>query len=138
MTDARQAATDTVEVALAVPLRDGRLLVARRAPGSHLEGVWEFPGGKIRPDEQPSHAAERELREETALVATDVEPLVVVVHEYPECTVRLHVFLARDPQGEVEPDAPREVAWKTLDELQDLEMPAANAQILRALHWRLR
>ncbi len=127
-----------LEVALALPLRDGRLLVARRGPGSHLAGVWEFPGGKIAGDEAPPEAARRELREETGLVAAEVEPLLVFVHEYPEHSVRLHVFLAREPQGQVMLDGPRAWAWKTRAELAALEMPAANAQILRALSWRLR
>ncbi|MCZ6745590.1 MAG: NUDIX domain-containing protein, partial [Acidobacteria bacterium] len=34
-------------VAVALVMRSGRVLLARRAPGSHLEGFWEFPGGKI-------------------------------------------------------------------------------------------
>ena len=47
------------------------------------------------------------------------------------------LFLARDPEGEVRVDTGRESAWKTLAELHELPMPPANAQILRALHWRL-
>jgi len=129
--------SSTVDVALAVAVVDGRLLVARRAPGSHLEGEWEFPGGKIAPGEEPSAAACRELREETGLVAAETEPLVVVVHEYSDRSVRLHAFVVRDPAGKVTIDEPREWAWKRLDELSASEMPAANASILRALRWRL-
>jgi len=61
----------------------------------------------------------------------------VVVHEYPEHPVRLHVFLARDPVGRPRIDGGRAWAWRRLDELEELEMPPANAQILRALRWRL-
>ena len=135
MRDEKKAASRTVEVALALPLVDGRLLVACRAPGTHLAGAWEFPGGKIADGEEPAAAARRELEEETGLVAGDLEPLVVVVHEYPERTVRLHVFLVREPQGEVTIGS---WGWKTPDELRRLEMPAANAEILRALRWRMR
>jgi 8-oxo-dGTP diphosphatase len=133
--DENETASRRVEVALALPLVDGRLLVARRAPGTHLAGSWEFPGGKIAEGEEPAAAARRELEEETGLVACELEPLVVVVHEYPDRTVRLHVFLVREPQGEVTTDA---WGWKTPDELRRLETPAANAEILRALRWRLR
>jgi len=135
--DEKQTASRTVEVALALPLVDGRLLVARRAPGQHLEGAWEFPGGKIADGEEPAAAARRELEEETGLVARDLEPLVVVVHEYPERTVRLHVFLVRETRGEVTIDEVRAWGWKTPDELRGLEMPAANTEILNALRWRL-
>ncbi len=129
--------SDFLDVALAIPILDGKLLVARRAAGSPLEGAWEFPGGKVEPGEEPATAAGRELEEETGLVARDLEPLLVLVHEYPERSVRLHVFLVREPRGRVCMDRPREWAWKSLAELSQLEMPAANVRILGALRWRV-
>ena len=128
---------ERIEVALALPLREGRLLVARRQAGLHLAGRWEFPGGKVQPGEDPAAAARRELREETGLEAGSLEPLVVVLHEYPDRALRLHAFLARDPQGDVRLDVDREWAWMTLDELGRAELPEANRQMLRALRWRI-
>ncbi len=129
--------SDRLDVALAIPILDGKLLVMRRAAGSHLEGTWEFPGGKVEGGETPAAAAGRELEEETGLRAPDLEPLLVLVHEYPERSVRLHVFLVREPGGTVNMDGSREWAWKSLAELSEVEMPAANARILRALRWRM-
>jgi 8-oxo-dGTP diphosphatase len=128
---------DPLDVSLAIPVVGGKLLVARRAAGSHLEGAWEFPGGKVRAGETPETAATRELLEETGLGAGDLEPLLVLVHEYPERSVRLHVFLARRPSGEVSRNGPQEWGWMSLRELSQLEMPAANTRILSALRWRL-
>jgi len=127
----------SIEIALAIPYRDAGFLVARRVEGSHLAGLWEFPGGKVEPGEAPDDAARRELTEETGLEAGQLEPLIVVLHDYDGLPLRFHVFLARDPVGQVRPDVPREFAWKTYDQLQQLEMPAANQQILRALRWRI-
>ena len=121
-----------VDIALAIPLREGKLLVARRPGGVHLEGCWEFPGGKIRPGEDPETAARRELEEETGLRAGELEPLVIVVHDYAEMPLRFHVFLAREARGEPR----REWAWKSYAELKQLDMPEANRQMLRALRWR--
>ncbi len=126
-----------LDVALALPVRAEKLLVARRAEGAHLAGFWEFPGGKLRDGEDPAAAAIRELAEETGLVARALEPLTVLVHEYPDRSLRLHVFLARDPGGEVRMDVAREWAWKSLGQLADLRMPPANEPILRALRWRI-
>jgi 8-oxo-dGTP diphosphatase len=129
--------SDRLDVALAIPVVDGRMLVTRRPPGTHLAGTWEFPGGKVEPAEEPEAAARRELEEETGLIANGLEPLLVTLHEYPERTVRLHVFLAREPRGAVHMKASCEWAWNSLAEVRELPMPEANAQILSALRWRL-
>ena len=126
----------TVDVALAVPVKSGKLLVARRPAGGHLAGQWEFPGGKVDPGEQPEGTARRELQEETGLTVTELEPLLVFVYEYPDRSLRLHAYLARDPRGAL-CEGPQEWSWKSLAELRDLEMPPANEQILRALRWRI-
>ena len=125
-----------IDVALAIPLRAGRYLVARRAVEQHLGGTWEFPGGKVEAGEDPAAAAVRELAEETGLVAGIIEPLAVLVHDYRELPLRLHAFLAREPAGEPRLDGDREWAWKSYEELLALDMPAANAPLLKALGWR--
>lgn len=122
----------TVDVALAIVLRERRVLVARREPGSHLEGLWEFPGGKIEAGEEPHDAALRELREETGLVGSEAEPLNIFHYAYPDRDVRLHAFVVRDAVGE-----PRRFEWVEAKALEALPMPEANRAILRALAWRL-
>jgi 8-oxo-dGTP diphosphatase len=122
-----------LEVALALPIRDGRVLVARRRAGVHLGGYWEFPGGKIGAGEEPEVAARRELREETGLIAGKLESLLVFVHDYPERPIRFHVFLAHEPQGEPRLERRTEWAWKRGDELRELRMPPANARITESL-----
>ncbi len=129
--------SERVEVALAVAMRSGKILVARRAAGSHLEGLWEFPGGKIASGESPAAAAARELREEAALEGGAFEPLTVFVHSYPDRRITIHAFLVREPRGEVRTDGDRPWGWVDSDELAALPMPEANRAILRALAWRL-
>jgi 8-oxo-dGTP diphosphatase len=55
-----------IEVACAVIVKDGKVLIAQRGPGRD-EGYWEFPGGKKMSGETIFKAAERELREELGL-----------------------------------------------------------------------
>ena len=45
-----------VDVVAAVVERGGRYLITRRLEGTHLAGLWEFPGGKTLPGESPEDA----------------------------------------------------------------------------------
>ncbi len=132
-----RAGTSAIDIALAVPVRAGKILVSRRAHNVHLGGTWEFPGGKVEPGEHPDAAARRELVEETGLDAARLDPLTVLVHDYPDRSLRLHVFVAHDIAGDVRVDGGREWAWLRLEDIEALEMPDANVQILRALRWRV-
>lgn len=65
--------------AYAVCVEDGRLLLARIAPGYTVgfDGWWTLPGGGIEHGEDPRDAAVRELAEETGLIGEVVELLDV-------------------------------------------------------------
>ena len=62
-------------VMAAVVVRDGKYMICKRGPGRRLEGVWEFPGGKLEPGETPEQGLERELREELG-IETRVEGIL--------------------------------------------------------------
>ena len=85
---------DSIVVAAAVIERDDAFLLTRRLKGTHLEGTWEFPGGKCEPDETPEACLVREIREELAVEASLGELLLVTRHAYPERSVELHFFRA--------------------------------------------
>ncbi|MFC0681737.1 (deoxy)nucleoside triphosphate pyrophosphohydrolase [Lysobacter korlensis] len=53
-----------MRVVAAVITQNGRILACRRAPGRAAAGKWEFPGGKVDPDESPEAALAREIQEE--------------------------------------------------------------------------
>lgn len=79
------------------------MLVAQRPPGSWREGWWEFPGGKIEPGEADEAALSRELLEEIGITVQRVVHLGSFVHEYPERTVEILLWLvpgfAGEPRG---------------------------------------
>jgi len=75
---------DPVVVAAAVIERNDAFLLTRRLKGTHLEGTWEFPGGKCEPGETPETGLAREILEELAAGVVVGDRLLVTRHAYPE------------------------------------------------------
>jgi len=122
----------TILVAAAVIERDGRYLITRRQPGVHLAGHWEFPGGKCEPDETLHMCLCRELREELNVGVTVGDVLLRTTHDYPERRVELH-FVRCALEGEPAPQLGQEMRWTPREELNALEFPAADAELIRIL-----
>lgn len=122
----------TMVVTAAVIERDGRFLVTRRQRGVHLEGYWEFPGGKCDPGETLIACLARELREELAVDAAIGEKMFATTHAYPERTVELHFFRC-DIQGEPEPQIGQEMRWVPRNELRGLAFPPADSKLIDLL-----
>lgn len=124
--------TAPVVVAAAVIERDGCVLLTRRLKGTHLAGCWEFPGGKCEPGESIVDCLARELREELAVEARIGPEILATRHEYPERTVELH-FLECSIDGTPTPQLGQEMRWSRRDELASLDLPPADADLVRLL-----
>jgi 8-oxo-dGTP diphosphatase len=122
----------TIVVTAAVVERDGRFLVTRRQKGVHLEGFWEFPGGKCDADETHADCLARELREELDATARIGVEIVTITHAYPDRQVELH-FLRCELEGEPRPQLGQDMRWVTREELTTLEFPPADAELIRLL-----
>jgi len=122
----------TIVVTAAVIERDGRLLVTRRQKGVHLEGFWEFPGGKCDAGETLDACLVRELREELDVDATIGAEVFTTTHRYPERCVELH-FLRCVLACEPRPLLGQEMRWVARAELASLEFPPADAELIRIL-----
>ena len=120
-------------VAVGIVGSEGRFLVLRRPQGAHLEGLWEFPGGKLEPGESPEAGLRRELREETGIEFKEAVLLSTAEHEDADRTVILHFFLCVDPDIAALRAPGREARWATIRELRALPTPPANRRILEIL-----
>lgn len=100
---------------------DGRFLVLRE-PGRPF---WNFPGGKVEPNEKPADAAARELREETSIDApvTSLELIAHDVYDVLGTPWEGFFFFAHEATGECVPeraDPPVEWLWITSAEMVGL------------------
>lgn len=124
-----------VHVAVAVIVRNGRVLIARRPEHVHQGGLLEFPGGKVEQEETVQQALVREIAEETGLrvPSESLQPVIGIRHDYGDKRVFLDVWETDRAEGEPEGREGQPIEWRSPSELSDRDFPAANRPIIRAL-----
>lgn len=110
---------------------EGAVLATRRPEGKHLAGLWEFPGGKVEPKEDPEAALRREILEELALRVGELQPMEPVLHRYAFGAIRLLPFLSHGTR----PQSIRllehsEYRWVTPRTWADLDWAPADLPVL--------
>jgi 8-oxo-dGTP diphosphatase len=123
-----------VHVAAAAIFNDsGRLLISRRPVHVHQGDLWEFPGGKLEPDESVEHGLHRELYEELGIRVQAARPLIRVSHDYHDKSVLLDVWRVDNFTGTALGCEGQAIEWVSIDALGDYRFPAANTPILKAV-----
>jgi 8-oxo-dGTP diphosphatase len=128
----QRSAAFTVVVTAAVIERDGRFLVTKRQRGVHLEGLWEFPGGKCEAGEDLRSCLLRELKEELGVAARIGDEILMTTHAYEDRRVELH-FIGCELLGSPTPQIGQEMRWVPRAELAALQFPPADAELIRLL-----
>jgi 8-oxo-dGTP diphosphatase len=119
-------------VAALVRDSDGRVLLSRRRPDQPMGNLWELPGGKVEPGEDPRDALAREIVEELGCGGRVGRVDDVVFHRYPAFDLVMLVY-------EVELDGtPRavevaEVAWVAPRDLLGYEVLPADVPLVERL-----
>ena len=115
-------------VACALIDADGRVLLAKRPPGRPLAGLWEFPGGKVEPDETPETALIRELEEELGIRVSlkCLAPFTFASHGYEAFHLLMPLYVCRRWEGEVTARQGQELIWVRAKRLADYAMPPAD------------
>ena len=111
----------------------GRILLARRTAGRDLAGMWEFPGGKVDPGENPEQALARELHEELGIRIKDCTPLIAVPQAYRDKRIVLDVRRIGAWSGSAVGRERQALAWVPPDKLASYPMPTADRPVVAAL-----
>lgn len=86
---------ETKNVVAALIFYDGKLFAAARSENDERFGKYEFPGGKIEPNESGEAAIKREIAEELMMDIEVLDLFMHVTHEYPKFHLEMDVFLCR-------------------------------------------
>jgi 8-oxo-dGTP diphosphatase len=122
-------------VAVALVDGDGRVLVQQRPPGKPMAGLWEFPGGKVEPEEVPEAALVRELGEELGIqVAVEaLTPIAFASEGLGGRHLLLLLYVAREWTGTPEPRHASALDWVRPAGMRALAMPPADVPLVDAL-----
>ncbi len=124
-----------IKVVAALIEKDNKVLIAKRSSGdANVFGKWEFPGGKVEPNEDELTAIEREIREEFELIVKARKFIVNNVCEYPNKVVDLRLYKCDYVSGEFYLHDHSEYKWVAREEL--LKYDLAPADIPLAEHIR--
>jgi 8-oxo-dGTP diphosphatase len=121
-----------IVVTAAVVRRGDTYLVTRRLKGTHLEGLWEFPGGKCEPGEALEECLRREIIEELGVNADIKHLLLSTRHTYDSRHIELH-FFACELDADPHPRLGQEIRWADRSELPRLAFPPADAELIQLL-----
>lgn len=109
------------------------VLITRRPETSRHGGLWEFPGGKLDPNESPRECLRRELREELGIDSEVGEIFEVVYFRYPQGPVLVLAFECRHLGGDIRDIEVAEHRWVLPAELDRYDLLPADAPIVARL-----
>lgn len=104
-----------------------KVLICQRTKHQPMPLLWEFPGGKVEPGEEPTAALERELEEELGIHAEIGPEVATIAHVYKNGSgVELHFFLIHKYRGEIENRIFRDVQWAERENLPQYDFLEAD------------
>ena len=124
-----------IRVTAGIIVKEGRVLLAKRAKFGHLGGLWEFPGGKIEAGESAVDCLKRELAEELHIEIDPrtVTPFDVSFYEYGTKRIFLIGMTVTEFTGEVEPVEHAELRWMDISAIETLALAPADVAFARRL-----
>ena len=120
-------------VAAIIKNSDGKILIAQRNLKKSQGGLWEFPGGKIEPNETKESAIVREIKEELNMDIVCESHFDDKVYEYPDKTIRLIALNCTMINQKYEILEHEQVKWINLDEFDNYEFAPADKYFVNKL-----
>ena len=121
-----------VEVVAAIIENEGRYLATQRGYGD-WKGWWEFPGGKIEPEEGHHDALVREIREELRMGIGIERLLCTTEYDYPNFHLTMHCYLCHISEGTPHLTEHLEARWLAREELHSVQWLPADGEAVNCI-----
>lgn len=119
-------------VAAIIQDEEGHVLATQRGYGEY-EGWWEFPGGKIEPEETRDVALVREIWEELNVMIKIDEWLCTIEYDYPTFHLTMHCALCHIVQGRVQLNEHLSAQWLSREELDIVQWLPADVEVVERI-----
>ena len=119
----------TIKVVAAIIIKDGQVFATQRGYGE-FKGWWEFPGGKMEPEESPQEALKREIREELDAEVEVRELLETVEWDYPNFHLTMHCFICSLFSESLHLNEHEAATWLTHETLRSVKWLPADEILL--------
>lgn len=121
------------QVAAAIIRKDGKFLICQRGAGGNCAFLWEFPGGKLEPDETLEECLIRECKEELEIEISVKGIFAETTYKYPEREIAFTFFEAEIIGGELKMNVHNDMQWVLPSELKNYKFCSADVEIMEKL-----
>ena len=118
-----------IRVVAAVIKKDGKILIARRKEGKHLEFKWEFPGGKVEQGEKEEISLARELLEEFGVKVRVHQFITESFYDYGHIKINLRAYLVEHIDGDFNPTDHDKKEWIKIEDQKQYDFALADIPI---------
>jgi 8-oxo-dGTP diphosphatase len=123
----------TIHVTAGVIIHEDKVLITRRAPNENFAGSWEFPGGKIEPNETPEDCLVREIKEELNIDVSIEKFCTEVTHDYGHMIVHLMTYYCTIIKGDIQISVHDQYKWVKINDLVKYDLLPADIPIVKKI-----
>lgn len=122
----------TIDVVAAIIVKESRFLATQRGYGD-LAGGWEFPGGKVEPNETPEQALVREIKEELGADIAVGKYLVNAEHDYENFHLSMRCYFCSLISDHVDLLEHSDARWLDAATIDSVAWLPADIQVVDAI-----
>ncbi|MEC7030607.1 MAG: (deoxy)nucleoside triphosphate pyrophosphohydrolase [Pseudomonadota bacterium] len=118
----------TIAVAIGLIINRDKVLLGKRTSG-YYSGFWEYPGGKIEPNENSYQALVREMHEELGIQVSNATEVLHIQEQHPQTTVHLQAWHINSYEEDIVANEQQELQWCTITRLRSIRVIPTNHPI---------
>ena len=121
------------DVVAAIIKKDNLYLIAQRNINKYMGLTWEFPGGKVEPNENFHEALSREIQEELNIQINVHEKIAEEKYKDNEIDIILHYYLCSEKSGTIRLNEHENITWVEKKDFDKYDFVEGDGNVLSLL-----